>query len=94
MNCPSRTDDTLLHDDWNQNPPTLAPDLTTRQDLNGISNAREKKDEEGEKGSWEGEHWKDNPQKEPIARKVRSGGCEASLGMNSELVIYQPILRH
>ncbi|KAI9374320.1 ZIP zinc transporter-domain-containing protein [Aspergillus egyptiacus] len=41
MNCPSRTDDTLLHCDWNQNPPFLAPDLTTRQDLNGISNARE-----------------------------------------------------
>ncbi|KAL4920398.1 ZIP zinc transporter-domain-containing protein [Aspergillus aurantiobrunneus] len=44
MNCPSRTDDTLPHDDWNQNPPFLAPDLTTRQDLNGISNARVFKD--------------------------------------------------
>lgn len=44
MNCPSRTDDTLLHCDWNQNPPFLAPDLTTRQDLNGITNARELKD--------------------------------------------------
>ncbi|KAL4878807.1 ZIP zinc transporter-domain-containing protein [Aspergillus karnatakaensis] len=41
MNCPSRTDDTLPHEDWNQNPPFLAPDLTTRQDLNGISNTRE-----------------------------------------------------
>lgn len=40
MNCPSRTDDTLLHCDWNQNPPFLAPDLTTRQDFNGITNAR------------------------------------------------------
>ncbi|KAG2016858.1 hypothetical protein GB937_006060 [Aspergillus fischeri] len=40
MNCPSRTDDTLLHCDWNQNPPSLAPDLTTRQDFNGITNAR------------------------------------------------------
>ncbi|KAL2859894.1 putative plasma membrane zinc ion transporter [Aspergillus lucknowensis] len=40
MNCPSRTDDTLPHADWNQNPPFLAPDLTTRQDLNGISNVR------------------------------------------------------
>ncbi|KAF9890469.1 hypothetical protein FE257_005874 [Aspergillus nanangensis] len=40
MNCPSRTDDTLLHCEWNQNPPLLAPDLTTRQDLNGISNTR------------------------------------------------------
>ncbi|KAL5045158.1 hypothetical protein BDW71DRAFT_87390 [Aspergillus fruticulosus] len=44
MNCPSRTDDTLPHCDWNQNPPFLAPDLTTRQDLNGISNIRELKD--------------------------------------------------
>ncbi|KAJ5082152.1 Zinc/iron permease [Penicillium argentinense] len=49
MNCPSRTDDTLLHDEWNQNPPQLAPDLTTRQDLIGISNARVKRDDE--KGS-------------------------------------------
>ncbi|RHZ56583.1 putative plasma membrane zinc ion transporter [Aspergillus thermomutatus] len=40
MNCPSRTDDTLLHCEWNQNPPFLAPDLTTRQDFNGITNAR------------------------------------------------------
>ncbi|KAB8233203.1 putative plasma membrane zinc ion transporter [Aspergillus alliaceus] len=47
MNCPSRTDDTLLHTEWNQNPPFLAPDLTTRQDLNGISNARENKDGTG-----------------------------------------------
>lgn len=45
MNCPSRTDDTLEHDEWNQNPPPLAPDLTTGQDLNGIVNAREDKDE-------------------------------------------------
>ena len=44
MNCPSRTDDDLVHPDWNQNPPYLSPDLTTRQDLNGISNARELQD--------------------------------------------------
>lgn len=44
MNCPSRTDETLLHDEWNQNPPRLAPDLTTRQDLNGLANIRENKD--------------------------------------------------
>lgn len=40
MNRPSRTDDDLGHPAWNQNPPFLAPDLTTRQDLNGIANAR------------------------------------------------------
>ncbi|KAL2834142.1 ZIP zinc transporter-domain-containing protein [Aspergillus pseudoustus] len=50
MNCPSRTDDTLPHCDWNQNPPFLAPDLTTRQDLNGISNAREFKEGAGVSG--------------------------------------------
>ncbi|BCS26875.1 uncharacterized protein APUU_51586S [Aspergillus puulaauensis] len=80
MNCPSRTDDTLLHDEWNQNPPTLAPDLTTRQDLNGISNAREKKDEEGEKASWQGDHWMHHPREEPIPSKGPKRGCEASLG--------------
>jgi len=41
MNRPSRTEDDLEHPTWNQNPPFLAPDLTTRQDLNGIANARE-----------------------------------------------------
>jgi hypothetical protein len=51
MNCPSRTDDTLPHCDWNQNPPFLAPDLTTRQDLNGISNVREFKEGAGIMGS-------------------------------------------
>ena len=42
MNCPSKTDDgaLLVHPEWNQNPSWLAPDLTTRQDLDGISNAR------------------------------------------------------
>ncbi|KXX82667.1 Zinc-regulated transporter 2 [Madurella mycetomatis] len=41
MNRPSRTDDDLEHPTWNQNPPFLAADLTTRQDLNGIANTRE-----------------------------------------------------
>ena len=40
MNRPSRTDDDLVHPTWNQNPPFLAPDLTTREDLNGIANSR------------------------------------------------------
>jgi hypothetical protein len=41
MNRPSRTEDDLEHPTWNQSPPFLAADLTTRQDLNGIANARE-----------------------------------------------------
>lgn len=46
MNCPSRVDEIFLHPDWNQNPPFLAPDLTTRQDLDGIANSREHKYDE------------------------------------------------
>ena len=41
MNCPSRNDDVDKHPDWNQTPPALTADLTTRADLNGISNLRE-----------------------------------------------------
>jgi len=45
MNCPSRNDDiTLEHPTWNQNPPFLAPELTTCEDLNGTVNARVKRD--------------------------------------------------
>ena len=40
MNCPSRTDDTLAHPGWNQNPPPFSPDITARNDFNGIANAR------------------------------------------------------
>jgi hypothetical protein len=67
MNCPSRTDDTLEHDEWNQNPPLLAPDLTTCQDFNGIVNARENQDDRGvSSGLRGGIRWKDVPPfKEP-----------------------------
>ncbi|SPO05461.1 related to plasma membrane zinc ion transporter [Cephalotrichum gorgonifer] len=40
MNRPSRTEDDLVHPTWNQNPPFLAPDLTTCEDMNGMANAR------------------------------------------------------
>jgi metal iron transporter len=44
MNCPSRVE--VFDDDgWNQNPPSLSADTTTRADLNGISNARDRRDE-------------------------------------------------
>ena len=45
MNCPSRTDETLENDGWNQNPPALAAELTTRSDLNGIANTRVHRDQ-------------------------------------------------
>jgi metal iron transporter len=44
MNCPSRNDETLGHDGWNQSPARLSADTTTRQDLNGIANAREQRE--------------------------------------------------
>lgn len=40
MNCPSRTDETLDHPVWNQNPSRLNPDTTTRKDFNGIANSK------------------------------------------------------
>ena len=40
MNCPSRTDEQPENERWNQNPPRLAADLTTREDLNGTVNRR------------------------------------------------------
>ena len=40
MNCPSRTEEPE-GDGFNQNPSSLSADLTTREDLNGIANARE-----------------------------------------------------
>ncbi|OAX80562.1 hypothetical protein ACJ72_05101 [Emergomyces africanus] len=40
MNCPSRTDQCPEHPDWNQSPPSLTGDLTTREDLNGVVNSR------------------------------------------------------
>ena len=43
MNCPSRTDE-LTDEGWNQSPPALAADLTTRSDLNGIANLRLQRD--------------------------------------------------
>ncbi|KAE9373492.1 transporter protein smf2 [Stipitochalara longipes BDJ] len=39
MNCPSRTEEPE-GTGYNQNPSSLAADLTTRQDLNGIANSR------------------------------------------------------
>lgn len=42
MNCPSRVDPEIPPD-WNQNPPALASDATTRKDLNHIANARQKR---------------------------------------------------
>ena len=55
MNCPSRTDGTEGHPEWNQNPPFLPADLTTRADLNGISNIREERVSDSSKNMEESE---------------------------------------
>ena len=44
MNCPSHTDDPIDQPQWNQSPPLLSRDLTTRQDMNGRANGREHRD--------------------------------------------------
>src|SRR4051812_44937606 len=43
--CPSRTDEPYEGEGHNQSPNHLAADLTTNQDLNGIANAREIRNE-------------------------------------------------
>ncbi|KAI4242977.1 MAG: hypothetical protein LQ352_007127 [Teloschistes flavicans] len=40
MNRPSRTDEPNNRSDWNQSPPALSAESTTRADLNGIANLR------------------------------------------------------
>lgn len=66
MNCPSRTDEPLESDGWNQNPPALAADLTTRQDLNGISNLRTQRSS----GIFISEEEVDNPKDRGLSHRV------------------------
>lgn len=83
MNCPSRTDDTLEHDQWNQNPPLLAPDLTTCQDFNGIVNARENGDVgRGSFGLHGGIKWKDVP---PFKEPEKGDAFPSGRGMSLTL---------
>lgn len=96
MNCPSRTDDTLLHAGWNQSPHFLAPDLTTRQDLNGISNARENKDEEAGTGVIRGgSNWMGIlPLEEKDARNHLALGREASLTLSGIKITSAHMIDH
>ncbi|KAA8648739.1 hypothetical protein EYZ11_008051 [Aspergillus tanneri] len=55
MNCPSRTDDTLENPGWNQNPPALNADITTRNNFNGIANSKVHRRHASGKGSPLGE---------------------------------------
>ncbi|EFQ30178.1 ZIP Zinc transporter [Colletotrichum graminicola] len=80
MNCPSRNDDiTLEHPDWNQNPPFLAADLTTCEDLNGIANAREQRHArggagDGSDGRGDDMNYQTLPHLRPDRRSPVSGG--------------------
>lgn len=47
MNCPSRTDEPLVPEGWNQSPPRLSADLTMREDLNGMANLRTRRGSAG-----------------------------------------------
>ncbi|CAG7974362.1 unnamed protein product [Penicillium salamii] len=87
MNCPSRTDDTMKHAGWNQNPRFFAPELTTRQDLNGIANAREiEVDGNGTNALHGSSNWIDSP---PVEEKEvgndLASGREASLTLSGRL---------
>ena len=64
MNCPSRNDETLEHEDWNQSPSALSAGLTTREDLNGIVNRRTKQD-----FGVEAEDGRTEPQKDLVAER-------------------------
>lgn len=55
MNRPSRTDEPQPGDGYNQSPPHLSNDLTTNQDLNGISNTRALRRQERRKAVDSGE---------------------------------------
>ncbi|KAJ5773354.1 Zinc/iron permease [Penicillium paradoxum] len=86
MNCPSRTDETRLHEEWNQSPRVFSPDLTTRQDLNGISNIRENKDGEISPGLLRGSsNWKGILPQEKVVGSHFGPGREASLTMSGRL---------
>ncbi|KAK1584927.1 ZIP zinc transporter [Colletotrichum navitas] len=80
MNRPSRNDDiTLEHPDWNQNPPFLAADLTTCEDLNGIANAREQRRArggagDGSDGRGDDMNYQTLPHLRPDRRPPVSGG--------------------
>ena len=88
MNCPSRTDEPLESDGWNQNPPGLAADLTTREDLNGLVNRRTQRDSDLRVG---GEIAVDtlDPTSDPHAPRIDKSG--ADMGKSNEGVREAPL---
>lgn len=89
MNCPSRTDDTLEHPGWNQNPPALNADITTRNDLNGIANSKVHRKHASGMGGVSGEgimgpdsqlHSQDGHESEIVETKTLGGVIAAASG--------------
>jgi hypothetical protein len=74
----------MLRDGWNQSPRFLASDVTTRQDLGSISNAREKQNDEGGTGVIRGSsNWMGVlPLGEKNAANDLASGREASLTLS------------
>ncbi|KAJ5093550.1 hypothetical protein N7456_009411 [Penicillium angulare] len=85
MNCPSRTDDTITHPRWNQNPAPLNPDTTTRNDFNGLANSRVHRKNATGVGGAVGEDTLSiasdprplSPDSDPGSEKVPDGGVTA-----------------
>lgn len=97
MNRPSRTDEPPASDGYNQSPPQFSNDLTTNQDLNGISNTRTLRREQDRATEDSGRTDSDPPRAVPdgkdgtSVRVVDTGVSRLSLGTgNSQIRAAEP----
>merc|ERR1712000_661098 len=102
MNCPSRVDEVLDHDGWNQNPSSLSGDTTTRADLNGIVNARDRRENQNIEPDDRGEFIADSEHDAQKFGRLREGislfqcfprPSESSRRRGSEGVASRPEIR-
>merc|ERR1712093_142059 len=102
MNCPSRVDEVLDHDGWNQNPSSLSGDTTTRADLNGIVNARDRRENQNIEPDDRGEFIADSEHDAQKFGRLQSGislfqcsprPSESSRRRGSEGVASRPEIR-
>merc|ERR1712093_954227 len=82
MNCPSRVDEVLDHDGWNQNPSSLSGDTTTRADLNGIVNARDRRENQNIEPDDRGEFIADSEHDAQKFGRLREDDNQASVFSN------------
>ncbi|KAL4736010.1 natural resistance-associated macrophage protein-domain-containing protein [Aspergillus similis] len=90
MNCPSRTDDTLEHPGWNQNPPPLNADATTREDFNGMANSKVRRGHLSGLGEGGGISVIESPFPVPNSRDESALKASAAGGAVSEYSGHQP----